>query len=77
MVDEEYCGMLMFADDMSMVAEKEEEMDRLRMLDRVYEYSKKWRFRFKWKKEQGYGDSREAKKGETKMVVGRQRGGRS
>ena len=41
-VEEAYCGMLMFADDMAMVAELEEGMDR--MLDKVDAYSRKWRF---------------------------------
>ena len=59
MVDEEYCGMLMFADNMAMVAEKEEEKDR--MLERVHEYSKKWRFRFN------------EKKSRVMVIVGRQR----
>ena len=41
-VEEAYCGMLMFADDMAMVAELEEGMNR--MLDKVDAYSRKWRF---------------------------------
>ena len=43
-VEEAYCGMLMFADDMAMVVELEEGMDR--MLDKVHmdAYSRKWRF---------------------------------
>ena len=44
-VEEAHCGMLMFADDMAMVAESEEGMDR--MLDKVDAYSRKWRFKFK------------------------------
>ena len=48
MVDEEYCVMLMLVNKMAMVAEKEEEMDK--MLDRVHEYTKKWRFRCNEKK---------------------------
>ena len=48
MMDEEYCVMQMFADDIAMVAEKEEEMDK--MLDRVHEYTKKQIFRFNEKK---------------------------
>ena len=38
-VEEAYCGMLMFADDMAMVAESDEGMDR--MLDKVDAYSRK------------------------------------
>ncbi len=48
MVEESYCGMLMFADDMAMMAETEEGMGR--MLDKVDEFSKKWRFKFNEKK---------------------------
>ena len=40
--------MLMFADDMAMVAESEEGMDR--MLDKADAYSRKWRFKFNEKK---------------------------
>ena len=47
-VEEAYCGMLMFADDMAMVAESEEGMDRT--LDKVDAYSRKWRFKFNEKK---------------------------
>ena len=47
-MEEAYCGMLMFADDMAMVAESEEGMDR--MLDKVDAYSRKWRFKFNEKK---------------------------
>ncbi len=47
-VSEAYCGMLMFADDMAMMAETEEEMAR--MLDRVAKYSEKWRFKFNERK---------------------------
>ena len=42
-VEEAYCGMLMFADDMAVVAESEEGMGR--MLDKADAYSKKWRFK--------------------------------
>ncbi len=66
MVDELYCGMLMFADDMAMMAESEEQMAR--MLDRADKYSKKWKFR---KEEQDHGGSRKIKKGETKVVAGK------
>ena len=47
-VEEAYCGMLMFADDMAMVAESEEGMGR--MLDKADTYSRKWRFKFNEKK---------------------------
>ena len=40
--------MLMFADDMAMVAESEEGMDR--MLDKAGAYNRKWRFKFNEKK---------------------------
>ena len=43
-MEEAYCGMLMFADDMAMVAESEEGMGR--MLDKADTYSRKWRFKF-------------------------------
>ena len=38
-VEEAYCGMLMFTDDMAMVAESEEGMSR--MLDKTDAYSRK------------------------------------
>ena len=47
-VEEAYCGMLMFADDMAMVAESEEGMGRT--LDKANAYSRKWRFNFNEKK---------------------------
>ena len=47
-VEEAYCGMLMFVDDMAMVAESEEGMDR--MLDKADAYSRKCRFKFNEKK---------------------------
>ena len=47
-VEEAYCRMLMFVDDMAMVAESEEGMDR--MLDKADAYSRKCRFKFNEKK---------------------------
>ncbi len=72
-VGESYCGMLMFADDMAMMAESDKEMDR--MLETADKYSKRWRFRFNEKKSNCHGGNRERKEAEAKMVVGRQRGG--
>ena len=43
-----YCGMLMFADDMAMLAGSEGEMEG--MLDEVEEYRKRWRFQFNERK---------------------------
>ena len=40
-----YCGMLMSADDMAMLARLEGEMEG--MLDEVEEYRKRWRFQRK------------------------------
>ena len=42
-VEEAYCGMLIFPDDMAMVPESEEEIGR--MLDKVDAYSRKWRLK--------------------------------
>ena len=47
-MEEAYCGMLMFADDMAVVAESEEGMGR--MLDKADAHSRKWRFKFNEKK---------------------------
>ena len=47
-VEGAYCSMLMFADDIAVIAESEEGMDK--MLNKADAYSKKWKFKFNERK---------------------------